>query len=54
MADVHAATWRRNLRHQVSRLARDLFHPNGAGYEDWAAAVAPEVLRQVRGQAPAA
>ncbi len=54
VADVHAATWRRNLRHQVSRLARDLFHPNGAGYEDWAAAVAPEVLRQVRGQAPAA
>ena len=54
VADVHTATHRRNLKHQVSRLTRDLFHPNGAGYEDWAAAVAPEVLRQVRGQAPAA
>lgn len=48
VADLHTATRRTSLKHQVSRLARDLFHPNGAGYEDWAAAVAPEVLRQVR------
>lgn len=54
VADVHTATLRRSLRHQVSRLSRDLFHPNAAGYTDWAAAVVPEVLRQVRGEAPGA
>lgn len=52
VADVHAATRRTSLRHQVSMLSHDLFHPNGAGYRDWARAVLPEVLRQVRGEAP--
>ena len=53
VADVHAATLRRDLRHQLSRLSSDRFHPNAAGYADWARAVVPEVLRQVRGEAPA-
>ena len=52
VADVHTATRRTSVKHQVSRLARDLFHPNGAGYEDWARAIAPEVLRQLRDEPP--
>lgn len=48
VADIHTATLRRSLSHQLSRLSRDRFHPNGAGYSDWAGAVYPEVLRQVR------
>ena len=48
IADVYTATLRRGLRHQLAHLARDRFHPNGRGYADWASAVHPEVLRQVR------
>lgn len=48
VADVYTATLRRGLRHQLAHLARDRFHPNGRGYSDWASAVYPEVLRQVR------
>ncbi|PNL16814.1 SGNH/GDSL hydrolase family protein [Micrococcus sp. FDAARGOS_333] len=48
VADVYTATLRRGLRHQLAHLARDRFHPNGRGYFDWASAVCPEVLRQVR------
>lgn len=47
VADVHTATLRRDLAHQLSHLAADRFHPNARGYADWAAAVVPEVLRQV-------
>lgn len=50
IADVYTATLRRGLRHQLAHLARDRFHPNGRGYFDWASAVYPEVLRQVRAQ----
>lgn len=48
VADVYTATLRRGLKHQLAHLARDRFHPNGRGYFDWASAVYPEVLRQVR------
>lgn len=48
VADVYTSTLRRGLRHQLAHLARDRFHPNGGGYVDWASAVYPEVLRQVR------
>lgn len=52
VADLHVATLRSSLRHQFGRLSPDWFHPNGAGYADWARALLPEVLRQVRGEPP--
>jgi lysophospholipase L1-like esterase len=50
---LHEHTRRQGLRGILTEFARDMFHPNDAGYRVWAAAFRPAVAARLEAAAPA-